>query len=126
MLVPDSKIANMILGSKLAFMNWIWYICYIWCLKGVLLCLYWKLTYVISLYNSHRFMHRACLTTHRQGTWNRHLVTAASGFCVVTWLACLLTHICLCTPVTQNWQIKPYAGGELHQLFPSHYFNSQN
>jgi hypothetical protein len=27
-------------------MNWIWYICYIWCLKGVLLCLYWKLTYV--------------------------------------------------------------------------------
>ncbi|KAI1831345.1 hypothetical protein DTO006G1_7252 [Penicillium roqueforti] len=46
MLVPDSKISDMILGSKLAFMNWIWYICYIWCLKGVLLCLYWKLTYV--------------------------------------------------------------------------------
>ncbi|KAJ5237733.1 hypothetical protein N7489_007824 [Penicillium chrysogenum] len=46
MLVPDSKIPHMILGSKLAFMNWIWYICYIWCLKGVLLCLYWKLTYV--------------------------------------------------------------------------------
>jgi hypothetical protein len=46
MLVPDSKVADMILGSKLAFMNWIWYICYIWCLKGVLLCLYWKLTYV--------------------------------------------------------------------------------
>ncbi|KAJ5517066.1 hypothetical protein N7527_008626 [Penicillium freii] len=50
------------------------------------------------------------LTSHRQGTWHRHLVTAASGFCVVTWLVCLLTHICLCTPVTQNWQIKPYAG----------------
>ncbi|CAG7947684.1 unnamed protein product [Penicillium nalgiovense] len=91
MLVPDSKIPHMILGSKLAFMNWIWYICYIWCLKGVLLCLYWKLT---------------------EGTWHRHLVTAASAFCVVTWLICLLTHICLCTPVTQNWQIKPYAGGK--------------
>ncbi|CAG7942766.1 unnamed protein product [Penicillium salamii] len=89
LLVPDSKVPDMILGSKLAFMNWIWYICYIWCLKGVLLCLYWKLT---------------------QGTWHRHLVTAASGFCIVTWLVCLLTHICLCTPVTQNWQIKPYAG----------------
>ncbi|OQE26158.1 hypothetical protein PENFLA_c007G03346 [Penicillium flavigenum] len=74
MLVPDSKIPHMILGSKLAFMNWIWYICYIWCLKGVLLCLYWKLT---------------------EGTWHRHLVTAASAFCVVTWLVCLLTHICL-------------------------------
>lgn len=34
----------MILGSKLVFMNWIWYICYIWSLKGVLLCLYYKLT----------------------------------------------------------------------------------
>ncbi|KAJ6072431.1 hypothetical protein N7467_010516 [Penicillium canescens] len=89
MLVPDSKMHNMILGSKLAFMNWIWYICYIWCLKGVLLCLYWKLT---------------------QGIWYRHLVTAAGGFCVVTWLACLLTHICLCAPVERNWQIKPYPG----------------
>ncbi|CAG7921990.1 unnamed protein product [Penicillium olsonii] len=89
LLVPDSKIDKMILGSKLAFMNWIWYICYIWCLKGVLLCLYWKLT---------------------QGTWHRHLVNAASGFCVVTWLVCLLTHVCLCAPVTRNWQIKPYAG----------------
>lgn len=46
MAVPESQFENMILGSKLAFMNWIWYICYIWCLKGVLLCLYWKLTYV--------------------------------------------------------------------------------
>ncbi|KAK9850191.1 hypothetical protein MYU51_012565 [Penicillium brevicompactum] len=89
MLVPDNKIPAMILGSKLAFMNWIWYICYIWCLKGVLLCLYWKLT---------------------QGTWHRHLVTAASGFCVLTWLVCLLTHVGLCTPVTRNWQIKPYPG----------------
>ncbi|KAJ5354128.1 hypothetical protein N7541_006692 [Penicillium brevicompactum] len=89
MLVPDNKVPAMILGSKLAFMNWIWYICYIWCLKGVLLCLYWKLT---------------------QGTWHRHLVTAASGFCVLTWLVCLLTHVGLCTPVTRNWQIKPYPG----------------
>ncbi|KAJ5199460.1 hypothetical protein N7491_011335 [Penicillium cf. griseofulvum] len=89
MLVPDSKMADMILGSKLAFMNWIWYICYIWCLKGVLLCLYWKLT---------------------QGTWHRHLVTAASAFCLITWLICLLTHIGLCSPVEKNWQIKPYPG----------------
>ncbi|OQE39909.1 hypothetical protein PENCOP_c006G05064 [Penicillium coprophilum] len=94
MLVPDSKMADMILGSKLAFMNWIWYICYIWCLKGVLLCLYWKLT---------------------QGTWHRHLVTAASAFCVITWFICLLTHICICRPVEHNWQIKPYPGGKSRQ-----------
>ena len=57
MLVPESKIADMIIGSKLAFMNWIWYICYIWCLKGVLLCLYWKLTYVNSSYSSRLYAH---------------------------------------------------------------------
>jgi len=48
MLIPQSQISDMVLGSKLAFMNWIWYMCYIWCLKGVLLCLYWKLTYVCT------------------------------------------------------------------------------
>ncbi|KAJ5805553.1 uncharacterized protein N7503_003155 [Penicillium pulvis] len=87
--VPDSKIALMTLGSKLAFTNWIWYISYLWSLKGVLLCLYWKLT---------------------QGLRTQRLVLAAVGFCIVSWLACILTHICICTPVTHNWQIKPYAG----------------
>ncbi|KAL4880657.1 hypothetical protein BJY04DRAFT_219127 [Aspergillus karnatakaensis] len=89
MLVPDSQISDMIRGSKLAFMNWIWYICYIWCLKGLLLCLYWKLT---------------------AGTWHRHLVVGTSAFCGVIWLACVLTHVCICTPVTRNWQIQPYPG----------------
>lgn len=46
MQVLDSQVPKLELGSKLAFMNWIWYMCYIWCLKGVLLCLYNKLTYV--------------------------------------------------------------------------------
>ncbi|KAJ5723930.1 hypothetical protein N7488_001965 [Penicillium malachiteum] len=44
MEVSDSEMPDMILGSKLAFMNWIWYMSYLWCLKGVFLCLYWKLT----------------------------------------------------------------------------------
>ncbi|KAJ5176540.1 uncharacterized protein N7482_002417 [Penicillium canariense] len=89
MLVPDSKVPDMILGSKLAFSNWIWYMTYIWCQKGVLLCLFWKLT---------------------QGTWHTHLVAGTAVLCVVTWLACILTHVCLCTPLYHNWQIKPYPG----------------
>lgn len=47
MQVPDEQVPRLELGSKLAFMNWIWYLCYIWCLKGVLLCLYNKLTSVL-------------------------------------------------------------------------------
>ncbi|KAJ6092686.1 hypothetical protein N7486_007975 [Penicillium sp. IBT 16267x] len=89
MEVPDSEVPRMILGSKLAFTNWIWYISYIWSLKGVLLCLFWKLT---------------------QGTRAQRLVLAVVGFCILSWLACILTHICICTPVTHNWQIKPYPG----------------
>lgn len=46
MQVPGSQAQKLVTGSKLAFMNWIWYLCCIWCLKGVLLCLYNKLTYV--------------------------------------------------------------------------------
>lgn len=49
MQVPDSQVPQLVLGSKLAFMNWIWYLCYIWCLKGVLLCLYNKLTLVYPI-----------------------------------------------------------------------------
>ncbi|KAJ5735511.1 uncharacterized protein N7483_000636 [Penicillium malachiteum] len=52
MEVTDSEMPDMILGSKLAFMNWIWYMSYLWCLKGVFLCLYWKLTYVTRDTNS--------------------------------------------------------------------------
>lgn len=60
MAVPDDKVPDLVMGSKLAlvflhrllpnsllttnsFMNWMWYICLIWCLKGVLLTIYVKL-----------------------------------------------------------------------------------
>lgn len=47
---------------------------------------------------------------HRKGTHRQHLIWAASGICIVTWLVCMLTHICICTPIPRNWRIKPYAG----------------
>ncbi|KAJ5577709.1 uncharacterized protein N7459_006673 [Penicillium hispanicum] len=34
LLIPESSMASLTLGSRLAFMNWIWYMCFIWCLKG--------------------------------------------------------------------------------------------
>jgi len=97
MEVPESKTADLTLGSKLAFFNWIWYISFLWCLKGVLLHLYYKL-----------------------GTGLRNqenIVIVMSGFTFATWLACILTHICICTPLERNWQIKPYPGGESRALF---------
>jgi hypothetical protein len=43
MEVPDSEVPKLVLGSKLAFLNWLWYISFLWCLKAVLLDLYYKL-----------------------------------------------------------------------------------
>ncbi|KAF2233333.1 hypothetical protein EV356DRAFT_524498 [Viridothelium virens] len=90
MEVPESKIPSLVLGSKLAFMNWIWYLCFIWCLKGVLLSLYAKMG---------------------SGVWQQErLVMGMSAFTVCTWLACVLTHVCICLPPSHSWQIKPYPG----------------
>ncbi|PKY07415.1 hypothetical protein P168DRAFT_279388 [Aspergillus campestris IBT 28561] len=90
---PDSMVPNLILGSKLAFTNWIWYLSYIWSLKGVLLCLYHKMT-----------------IDGRAGTHRHRTVYLASAFCAITYLACLLAHVCVCTPITKNWQVRPYPG----------------
>ena len=49
MELPDSEVPSLVLGSKLAFMNWIWYLCFIWSLKGILLNLYAKMAYVLSI-----------------------------------------------------------------------------
>ncbi|EME47820.1 hypothetical protein DOTSEDRAFT_69676 [Dothistroma septosporum NZE10] len=90
MLVPDSQIPAMTLGSKLAFMNWIWYISLIWALKGVLLTIYVKLGTGVA----------------RQ----EMAVKIFSVFTFCTWLACILTHVCQCLPASRSWQIKPYPG----------------
>ena len=46
----------------------------------------------------------------RKGIEYRKFIWGAAGFCCTTWLASMLTHICICTPLTRNWQIKPFAG----------------
>ena len=69
MLVPESKMPDMILGSKLAFTNWVWYLCYIWCLKAVFLCLYSKLTYD---HHHHPFPSRARPNNHHRSHQEGH------------------------------------------------------
>ncbi|KAF2764543.1 hypothetical protein EJ03DRAFT_244863, partial [Teratosphaeria nubilosa] len=90
MEVPDSKVPDLILGSKLAFLNWIWYLCFLWCLKGVLLDLYYKIG--------------TGLASHER------VAVAMGVFTFVTWLVCVLTHVCICLPPWRSWQIKPYPG----------------
>ena len=47
----------------------------------------------------------------RTGVTRQELaVKIFSVFTFCTWLACILTHVCICLPASKGWQIKPYAG----------------
>ncbi|KAI1386445.1 uncharacterized protein F4822DRAFT_444836 [Hypoxylon trugodes] len=87
--VPDSEVPRLILGSKLAYCAWIFYILGIWTLKGVLLCLYNRLT---------------------MGLQQQRFVWVMMVVSVLTFLASLLWHILSCYPTYRAWQIKPYPG----------------
>lgn len=101
LLVPVEQEADLILGSKLAFMNWIWYISMIWSLKAMLLVLYSRIS--------------TGLKQHMR------IVQIVGGFTVATYLACLLTHIGICVPSHRNWQIKPYPGDNCTVRAPNYY-----
>ncbi|KAK4631633.1 hypothetical protein CLAFUW4_02810 [Fulvia fulva] len=100
MLIPDSQVPAVTLGSKLAFMNWIWYISLIWSLEGVLWTIYVKLGTGVA----------------RQEV----AVKAFSIFTFCTWLACVLTHVCICMPASRSWQVKAYAGDNCTVRTPSY------
>ncbi|GIZ38613.1 hypothetical protein CKM354_000202500 [Cercospora kikuchii] len=90
MQVPDDKLPRMILGSKLAVINWYWYITLLWSLKGVLLMVYVKLGTGID----------------RQ-EW---VVRGVCASAIVSYVASILCHTLVCTPPWKGWQVKPYPG----------------
>ncbi|KAI9741404.1 MAG: hypothetical protein M1834_003121 [Cirrosporium novae-zelandiae] len=87
--VPESEVPNLRLGAKFAFQNWLYYLCLIWSLKGILLVLFTRLTL---------------------GLWQHKMANIMRYVAILTWLTCMLFHICLCTPAYRNWQVKPYPG----------------
>ncbi|KAI0832183.1 hypothetical protein F5Y06DRAFT_281240 [Hypoxylon sp. FL0890] len=87
--VPDGDVPRLTLGSKLAYAAWVFYILGIWTLKGVLLCLYNRLT---------------------MGLRQQRLVWGMMVLSTATFLASLFWHIFSCYPTYRAWQIKPYPG----------------
>jgi hypothetical protein len=65
MQVPDSQVAVLVLGSKLAYAAWVFYILLIWSLKSVLLCLYVRLTYVPTSHANNYHYSKHTLTYSR-------------------------------------------------------------
>ncbi|GAB1742842.1 hypothetical protein NU219Hw_g8549t1 [Hortaea werneckii] len=90
MQVPAEDVSRLTLGSKIAFMNWLWYISLLWSLKGVLLTLYTKIGTGIQQ--------------------QERLIQGITYISIAAYIACILTHVCICLPPSRSWQIKPYPG----------------
>jgi hypothetical protein len=54
------------------------------------------------------------------GLWQHRLVKIMGICSIATFVASMLLHLCECTPIQRNWQVKPYAGGNylFLQRFP--------
>ncbi|KAE8148352.1 hypothetical protein BDV25DRAFT_168538 [Aspergillus avenaceus] len=88
-LVPDSKVATLRKGSICAFIAWVTYIVMVWAFKGVLVFLYNRLTNGLA---QHRLT----------------LIVGLGTICL--FLVSILFHLCHCTPIQMNWQVKPFPG----------------
>ncbi|KAL2860814.1 uncharacterized protein BJX67DRAFT_386262 [Aspergillus lucknowensis] len=88
-LVPDHMVPRIRKGSQLAFAAWVFYILLVWSLKGVVIFLYSRIT---------------------TGLWQHRLVKFVSAFCIITFTASILLHMCQCIPIQRNWQVKPFPG----------------
>ncbi|KAJ5092849.1 hypothetical protein N7456_008710 [Penicillium angulare] len=89
MAIPESMVADYRTGSIDAFIAWIAYIAMVWAFKGVLLCLYHRMT---------------------RGLWEHRLTVTAAFLSMCTFIASIFVHLFTCMPVHRSWQVKPYAG----------------
>ncbi|KAL4987331.1 hypothetical protein BDW68DRAFT_177935 [Aspergillus falconensis] len=87
--VPDDQIEFLRKGSIFAFIAWLSYIFMVWSFKAVLIFLYSRLT---------------------MGLWQHNLLIGVTIGTVCTFLASLIFHLSICSPVHRSWQIKPYPG----------------
>ncbi|KAK6215898.1 hypothetical protein LQW54_004078 [Pestalotiopsis sp. IQ-011] len=80
-LLSEDEIESRTKGAKLLFAAWMFYMGFVWSLKGALLCLYYKLAKGLST--------------------ETKILKATIAFTVVSFFVCQLTHICQCLPVNE-------------------------
>ncbi|RGP80918.1 hypothetical protein FLONG3_968 [Fusarium longipes] len=84
-----AEIAKREFGSKCLLAGWNFYVTLIFCLKGVMLCLYSRMTL---------------------GLWQRKIVIWTQVGTVIAYLSVMAAIWGHCTPVHKNWQIYPNPG----------------
>ncbi|KAL3441980.1 hypothetical protein BJX65DRAFT_313288 [Aspergillus insuetus] len=85
----DAEIDRMETGSKLVIVGWIGYVSVIWSLKGSVLLYY------------NRIM---------SGVSQQMSIRVCAGYCLLSYLALLLTIFLHCRPFSKNWQVRPDPG----------------
>lgn len=105
--MSDEEIAKRVFGSKCLLAGWNFYVTLIFCLKGVMLCFYNRMTYVY-LYNCALIL----LTHIRLGLWQRKIVIWTQFGTVLAYIGVVAALWGHCTPLHKNWQVYPNPGGK--------------
>ncbi|KAH7271288.1 hypothetical protein MRS44_004941 [Fusarium solani] len=87
--MTDAQIAKLEFGSKCLLAGWNFYVTLIFCLKGVMLCFYTRMTL---------------------GLWQRKLVIWTQVGTVLAYGGVITVIWAHCTPVHKNWQVYPNPG----------------
>ena len=123
--LSEDELRKLSKGSLANVLLWVSYTTVLWSLKGCMLFLYRRLTYVnvpfpyllLQIYlqwlryivNKSDFFSGFCF--YRIGLWQRKLVMIASYLVIVTYIACIATILFHCgTPVEQQWALRPPEG----------------
>ncbi|KAM5346658.1 hypothetical protein ACJ41O_009663 [Fusarium nematophilum] len=89
--MTDVEIAKREFGSKCLLAGWNFYVTLIFCLKGVMLCFYTRMTL---------------------GLWQRKVVIWTQFVTVLAYIGVIAVIFGHCTPVHKNWQVYPNPGDE--------------
>ncbi|EEU46894.1 uncharacterized protein NECHADRAFT_5929, partial [Fusarium vanettenii 77-13-4] len=87
--MTDAQIAKLEFGSKCLLAGWNFYVTLIFCLKGVMLCFYSRMTL---------------------GLWQRKVVIWTQVGTVLAYFGVITVIWAHCTPVHKNWQVYPNPG----------------
>ncbi|KAK8879406.1 hypothetical protein PGQ11_000700 [Apiospora arundinis] len=87
--MSPEQIEKLSLGSKYLLAGWCCYVTLIWCLKGTMLCFFYRVT---------------------EGLRLQRLVKLISLLCVLAYIIMLAVILGHCQPVRKNWQVYPNPG----------------
>lgn len=115
-LLTDDEIRRIEIGSKCLLAGWCLYVTMIFCMKGCMLFVYQRLTYVAQSSFHTLWLASGLLTSlsNRFQLEQQRLVKIASVLTVLAYISTIMVCLTRCMPFHKNWQVYPYPGGKNH------------